>query len=114
MGKVEVFLPKFILTQQFDLGDILPKMGAEEMFIPGKANLPGITAEPFFVSKVVQKTFVKVNEEGTEAGVVTVESVDKCVTKSQWIFKADHPFLFVIRHNDSGSILLMGRLMKPV
>ena len=65
--KVEVFLPKFKLTQQFDLNDILPKMGAEEMFIPGKADLSGITAEPLFVPKVVHKAFAEVNEEGTEA-----------------------------------------------
>ena len=112
MGKVEVFLPKFQLTQQFDLGDILSKMGAEEMFIPSKADLSGITAKPLFVFKVAQKAFVKLNEEGTEAGAV--EYLAKCVTESQWIFKADHPFWFLIRHSDSGSLLFMGRLMKPV
>ena len=84
------------------------------MFIPGKADISGITAKPLFVSKVAQKAFVKVNEEGTEAGAVAVEYLAKCVSESQWIFKADHPFLFLIRHNDSGSILFMGRLMKPV
>ena len=114
MGKVEVFLPKFQLTQQFDLSDILSKMGAEEMFIPSKADLSGITAKPLFVSKVAQKAFVKVNEEGTQAGAVVVEYLAKCVTESQWIFKADHPFWFLIRHSDSGSLLFMGRLMKPV
>ena len=112
MGKVEVSLPKFQLTQQFDLSDILSKMVAEEMCIPGKADLSGITAKPLFVSKVAQKAFVKLNEEGTEAGAV--EYLAKCVTESQWIFKADHPFWFLIRHSDSGSLLFMGRLMKPV
>jgi len=114
MAKVEVFLPRFKLTQQLDLSDILSKMGSEEMFIREKADLSGITAEPLFVSQVVQKTFVMVNEEGTEAGAVTVEFLEKCITESQCIFKADHPFLFLIRHNDSGCILFMGRLMKPV
>ena len=114
MDKVEVFLPRFKLTQQFNLNDVFSKLGAVDVFIPGKANLSGITAEPLFVSKVVQKTFVKVNEEGTEAGAVTVEDLSKCIALSQSIFKADHPFLFLIRHNDSGSILFMGRLVKPV
>ena len=118
MGMGEVFLPKFKLTQQFDLDGILSKMGAEEMFIPGKADLSGITAEPLFVSKVAQKTFVKVNEGGTEAaGAVAVEyDLVKCITlsESRWTFKADHPFLFLIRQNDTSSILFMGRLIKPV
>ena len=114
MAKVEVFLPRFKLTQQLDLSEILSEMGSEEMFIREKADLSGITAEPLFVSQVVQKTFVMVNEEGTEAGAVTVEFLEKCLTESQCTFKADHPFLFLIRHNDSGCILFMGRLMKPV
>ena len=80
-----MFLPKFKLTQQFDLSDILSKIGAEEIFIPGKANLSGIKAEPLFVPKVAQIAFVKVNEEGTEAGAVGVEYLDKCVTESQWL-----------------------------
>ena len=112
--EVEVFLPKFKLTQQFDLNDILSKMGAQEMFIPGKADLSGITAEPLFVSKVVHKAFVEVNEEGTEAAAATAIGVTlMCMPLPKPIFKADHPFLFLIRHNDSGAILFLGRLMKP-
>jgi len=112
--EVEVFLPKFKLTQQFDLNDILSKMGAQEMFIPGKADLSGITAEPLFVSKVVHKAFVEVNEEGTEAAAATAIGVAfMCMPLPKPVFKADHPFLFLIRHNDSGAILFLGRLMKP-
>ena len=111
---VEVFLPKFKLTQQFDLNDILSKMGAEEMFIPGKADLSGITAEPLFVSKVVHKAFVEVNEEGTEAAAATAIGVTfMCMPLPKPVFKADHPFLFLIRHNDSGAVLFLGRLLKP-
>ena len=114
MGKVEVHLPKFKLTQQFDLNDILSKMGAEEMFIPGKANLSGITAEPLFVSKVVHKAFVEVNEEGTEAAAATAIGMKfMCMPLPKPVFKADHPFLFLIRHNDSGAVLFLGRLLKP-
>ena len=111
---VEVFMPKFKLTQQFDLNDILSKMGAEKMFIPGKADLSGITAEPLFVCKVVHKAFVEVNEEGTEAAAATaVKMSSKCMPLPKPMFKADHPFLFLIRHNDSGAILFLGRLLKP-
>lgn len=114
MDEVEVFLPKFKLSQQFDLNDILSKMGAEEMFIPGRADLSGITAEPLFVSKVVHKAFVEVNEEGTEAAAATgIGMITFSMRKPKPIFKADHPFLFLIRHNDSGAILFLGRLVRP-
>ena len=114
MDEVEVLLPKFKLTQQFDLNDILSKMGAEEMFIPGKANLSGISAEPLFVSKVVHKAFVEVNEEGTEAAAATGVGMNMMsMPLPKPIFKADHPFLFLIRHNDSGAILFLGRLVRP-
>ena len=114
MDEVEVFLPKFKLTQQFDLNDILSKMGAEEMFTPGLADLTGITAEPLFVSKVVHKAFVEVNEEGTEAAAATGIGMNTfSMPLPKPIFKADHPFLFLIRHNNSGAILFLGRLVRP-
>lgn len=114
VDEVEVIFPKFKLTQQFELNDILAKMGAEEMFIPGKADLSGISPEPLFVSQVVHKAFVEVNEEGTEAGAATAIGVNvMSMPLPKPMFKADHPFLFVIRHNESGAILFLGRLVKP-
>ena len=114
LDEVEVFLPKFKLTQQFDLNDVLSKMGAKEMFIPGKADLSGIASQSLFVSKVVHKAFVEVNEEGTEAAAATAVGVAlMCMPLPAPIFKADHPFLFLIRHNESGAILFLGRLVKP-
>ena len=114
VDEVEVFLPKFKLTQQFDLNDILSKMGAKEMFIPGKADLSGISDPPLFVSKVVHKAFVEVNEEGTEAAAATAVGIAlMCMPLPKPVFKADHPFLFLIRHNESGAILFLGRLLKP-
>ena len=94
MDEVDVFLPRFKLTQQFDLNDILSKMGAKEMFIAGKADLSGISTEPLFVSKVVHKAFVEVNQEGTEAAAATgvmATFASFCPTP---MFKADHPFCF--------------------
>ena len=107
----EVYFPKFKLTQQFDLTGTLSKMGAGEMFIRGKADLSGIAAEPLFVSHMVHKAFVEVNEEGTEAAAATGVLVDAVSLKP--VFNADHPFLFLIRHNDTGAILFMGRLIRP-
>ena len=110
--EMEVYLPKFKLTQQFDMNDILSKMGAEEMFIHGKANFTGITEDSLYVSKVVHKAFVEVNEEGTEAGAATGIGINTMSLKP--MFNANHPFMFLIRHSDSGAILFLGRLMKPV
>ena len=114
-NEIEVYLPKFKLTQQFDLNDMLSKMGAEEMFISGKADFTGIAAEPLFVhvSKVIHKAFVEVNEEGTEAAAATAVGVAVDCARKMPVFYANHPFLFLIRHHKTGAILFMGRLIKP-
>ena len=109
--EIEVFLPKFKLTQQFSLNDVLSKMGASEMFIAGKADFSGITADSLYVSQVVHKAFIEVNEEGTEAAAATGIGVNALSLTP--MFNADHPFLFFIRHRDTGAILFMGRLLKP-
>ena len=109
--EMEVFLPKFKLTQQFSLNDVLSKMGASEMFIAGKADFRGITADSLYVSQVVHKAFIEVNEEGTEAAAATGIGLNALSLTP--MFNADHPFLFFIRHNDTGAILFMGRLLKP-
>ena len=84
------------------------------MLFRSKADLSGITAAPLFVSKVVHKAFVEVNEEGTEAAAATGIGVNVFSMPLQKpIFKADHPFLFLIRHNNSGAILFLGHLVRP-
>ena len=110
--EMEVYLPRFKLTQKFELNDILSQMGAGEMFIPGKANFAGIAADPLYVSNVIHKAFVEVNEEGTEAAAATGIGIKMMSLKP--MFNANHPFLFLIRHVESGAILFLGRLIKPV
>ena len=114
--KVEVSLPRFKFTQEFHLNNILAKMGATDMFSDSDADFTGITAAyGLYVSRVIHKAFVDVNEKGTEAAaatavVVKLRSPD--VMKPP-VFRADHPFLFVIYHKKSRAILFMGRLIKP-
>ena len=114
---VKVFLPRFKLTQQFSLKNILVKMGATDMFDELKADFSGITPGPekICVSHVIHKAFVEVNEKGTEAAaasaVVMMAPTGMAVMNP--IFCADHPFLFMICHNKSGAILFMGRVMEP-
>lgn len=111
LEEIEVYLPKFKLEQRFDLNDLLTRMGAGDMFVPSKADFSGIAQEPLYVSKVVHKAFVEVNEEGTEAAAAT--GIGMMLMSLKPMFSANHPFLFFIRHVRTGAILFLGRLMEP-
>ena len=109
--EIEVHLPKFKMEQRFNLNDVLAGMGAGEMFVGGQADFSGITQEPLYVSDVVHKAFVEVNEEGTEAAAATGIGVKLMCLKP--MFNANHPFLFFIRHISTGAILFLGHLLEP-
>jgi serpin B len=115
--EVEVFLPKFKLTSQFDLNAALQSLGMVDAFEYGKADFAGMDGTRWlFISAAVHKAFVEVNEEGTEAAAATGVAV---ATRAMLeplptpVFRADHPFLFLIRERSSGAILFMGRLENP-
>ncbi|XP_051466213.1 uncharacterized protein LOC127380775 [Apus apus] len=110
---VHVHLPKFKLEESYDLKSDLAAMGLLDVFDSGKADLSGMSgARDLFLSKVVHKAFVEVNEEGTEAAAATAGIAMLCMVIEEH-FKADHPFLFFIRHNPTGSILFLGRYASP-
>ncbi len=111
--KVNAFLPKFKLKGSFGLKRTLIAMGMKRAF--GDADFSGISAEPLYISKVLHKAYVDVNEEGTEAAAATAVVMKRMAARPQPIpvFRADHPFLFLIRDTRSGSILFMGRLTDP-
>lgn len=113
--EVIVSLPKFKMTSEFDLAGVLQAMGMKDAFRPEAADFSGMTGrKDLFIDAVVHKAYVDVNEEGTEAAAATgVVMKLTAVRDRQPVFKADHPFLFVIRENASGSILFMGRVMNP-
>jgi serpin B len=111
--KVETWFPKFKLTSSFDLNDPLLALGMLDAF-GKKANFSGMDGtRRLYLSAVVHKAFVEVNEEGTEATAATggVISVTSAPVLPQ--FKADHPFLFFIRDTVSKSILFIGRVVQP-
>jgi len=111
---VRVFLPRFKLTSQFRLDDTLKAMGMLLAF--GRADFSGMTGKPdLFISAVIHKAFVDVNEEGTEAAAATAVIMKRglAIPRQPAEFRADHPFVFLIRHNRTGSILFLGRLMNP-
>jgi serpin B len=112
--EVDVTLPRFKITAQFMLNDTLQEMGMRDAFVFGKADFSGMaTREKLFISAVVHKAFVDVNEKGTEAAAATGVGVGTLSLPPPATFRADHPFLFLIRDNVTGSILFMGRLADP-
>ncbi|XP_004694892.1 PREDICTED: leukocyte elastase inhibitor [Condylura cristata] len=111
---IHVHLPKFKLEESYYLNSHLARLGVEDLFSPSKADLSGMTeTRDIFISKIVHKAFVEVNEEGTEAAAATALVSKTCSLRPDQSFVADHPFIFMIRHNPSGSILFLGRLSSP-
>jgi len=110
--QVLVYLPRFKMTWGvFELKDILIEMGMPAAFFG--ADFSGINGkEDLFISNVLHKAFVAVDEKGTEAAAATAVVLGRG-GPSVPVFRADHPFVFMIRDNRSGSILFMGRVMNP-
>ncbi|XP_055513884.1 leukocyte elastase inhibitor-like [Leucoraja erinacea] len=115
MTSVRVTLPKFKLEEKYDLSSILPNLGMVDAFDRKKANFSGMSeGKDLSVSKVIHQSFVAVDEEGTEAAAATAAVIVlQCLIISREEFKADHPFLFFIRHAKTQSILFYGRLTSP-
>ncbi|XP_058659694.1 serpin B6-like isoform X1 [Ammospiza caudacuta] len=114
--EVKVYLPRFKLEENYDLKPILRSMGMPDAFDLGKADFSGISpGNELVLSEVVHKSFVEVNEEGTEAAAATAIRMCACsgAIMSTPKFIADHPFLFLIRHNKTCSILFCGRFCCP-
>ncbi len=112
--EVMVFLPKFKMTSQFRLDKALISMGMSEAFDMNKANFAGMDGNPnwLYIAAVIHKAFVDVNEEGTEAAAATAV-VTEVLSAPPVTFRADHPFIFLIRENLTGSILFLGRVIDP-
>ncbi len=113
--KVKVYLPKFTMTTEFQLSGILAAMGMPDAFRPGQADLSGMDGtKKLFIQEVVHKAFVDVDETGTEAAAATGVVVGiTSVPPPMPTFRADRPFLFLIRDTRSGAVLFVGRLNEP-
>lgn len=113
--EVVVSLPRFRMTRGFDLAPVLQSMGMKDAF-DGAADFSGMNGKKnIYISHVIHKAFIEVNEEGTEAAAATAVVIRETAVRPQPSpeFRADHPFLFLIREERSGAILFMGRLMEP-
>lgn len=112
--KVVVALPRFEVTSDFPLHQVLPEMGMKEAFTMA-ADFSGMNGDhDLYITAVVHKAFVKVDEEGSEAAAATAVVVgEKGIARQPLEFLADHPFLFLIRDKRTGSILFLGRVISP-
>jgi serpin B len=115
MREVQVALPRFKLAARFDLGGELQAMGMPLAFSPA-ADFSGMsTNERLMISKVIHQAFVEVDEAGTEAAAATAVGMKRLSLPdgAPVVFRADHPFLFLLRDNHTGSILFLGRVTDP-
>jgi serpin B len=118
VSKVILTLPRFKLAQQFELNDTLSAMGMPLAFEKDGADFSAMIGKrELFISAVIHKAYVDVNEEGTEAAAATAVVVNRAMVAMRpqppIIFRADHPFVFLLRDNRSGGILFMGRVSDP-
>jgi len=113
--QMDLFLPKFKAETGYDLVSPFMKMGMKEAFLPGKADFRGMgwPIGRLFISQIKHKAFVEVNEEGTEAAAATAVEMATKSFRQNPRFRADHPFIYLIRDNQSASILFMGRMVHP-
>jgi serpin B len=112
-SKVTVKVPVFKITTEFQLGRTLGAMGMPLAF-SSDADFSGMSRErEIFISEVVHKAFVEVNEKGTEAAASTAVVMTKSAAIPT-LFTADHPFMFVIRENSTGSIVFIARVANPL
>lgn len=112
-----VTLPKFKMKYEVRLNDPLEALGMKNAF-GGQADFSGIADEPLYISEVKQKSYVDVNEEGTEAAAVTTVAVRAAAVMrpppDRFTMVLDRPFFFVISDVETGSILFMGVMNEPI
>lgn len=112
--KKKVYLPKFEFKFDDSLVDEMKVLGMTDAFSEAKANLSGISdAAKLVVSEVMHKSYIKVDERGTEAAAVTGITVGVTSVGPDTSFRVDHPFVFAIREKDTKAILFIGKVMNP-
>jgi serpin B len=116
--EVDLTLPKFKMEWSSELSKGLGALGMTDAFVPSRADFSGIDgARDLYISLILHKAFVSVDEKGTEAAAATVVVVEASSMPVNPVepmqFKVDRPFLFLIRDNPTGTILFVGRVMNP-
>ena len=117
--EVEIHVPRFTFRSSFELSDRLVNMGMPDAFIANKADFSGMSdGARVHIEKVIHKSFVEMNEKGTEAAAATTVEMAKgacmgCKEPKRIIFWADRPFIVLITEKTTGNVLFMGTVMNP-
>ncbi|XP_023216514.1 leukocyte elastase inhibitor-like [Centruroides sculpturatus] len=110
-NEVEVTLPKFKIEKEYEMNTLIQKLGASSLFDSSTANFSGMSAtKDLFLSSVLHRSSIDVNEEGTEGTSSTAVVVETLSLKPTFI--VDHPFFFFIHHHQTGLILFMGKISE--
>jgi len=110
-----IYLPKFEFDTKYFMKETLSSLGMPTAFSEA-ADFSGMTlAEQLFISKVIHQAYVKVDEKGTEAAAATAVIIEATSAKptERKIFRADHPFIFIIQEKETGNILFLGKVVDP-
>jgi serpin B len=112
---VQLTLPRFEVTLPLTLAEPLMALGMKRAFAPETADFSGMARidRPLFISAVLHKAFVRVDEEGSEAAAATAVVMSDAAVHVPPVVRADHPFLWLIRDTRSGAILFIGRVSDP-
>jgi len=114
-GQVNLGLPKFRTESSFNLGDQLKALGIQQAFDSQTANFTGINDQmDLYITDVLHKAYIDVNEEGTEAAAATAIAVGTTsMPADSWDITFDHPFIYVIYETTTNAIVFMGRVVTP-
>ncbi|KAM4614373.1 antithrombin-III [Discoglossus pictus] len=115
--RLSAYLPRFKVDDSFSVKEKLQEMGLVDLFDPNAARLPGIIAggrSDLYVSDAFHKAFLEVNEEGSEASAASAVMVTgRSLNLNRIVFKANRPFLVIIREVGVNAIIFMGRVTNP-
>ena len=107
-----ISLPKFEFDTKYFMKETLSAMGMPTAF--GAADFSGMDGtRNLQISQVIHQAFVKVDEKGTEAAAATAVVMKEMAAMPSNVFRADHPFIFIIQEKETGNILFMGRVTDP-
>ena len=109
-----IYLPKFEFDTKYFMKDTLSAMGMPTAFTWPGADFSGMDGtEMLYIDKVIHQAYVKVDEKGTEAAAATAVMMGDGMAVPRNVFRADHPFVFIIQEKDTGNILFIGKVVNP-
>ena len=114
--RIHLYFPKFKIESEYMLSQTLMKLGIISAFAPMAANFSAIDGtRELYLQQMAHKTYIQVDEKGTEAAAATGAAVGLTALEPQdaMVLMINHPFIFVIRDQKTGSLLFYGRVLKP-